>query len=201
MTASNPLGPVTFVADSTSSYTSSGSAWTGNVSQAMPAGIAAGDLLIILVAVNGTATWPSPPSGWTSLYTTAGMIGVYYKIAVGGDATATFTVANAGGEGSAMCLAYRGAAVDTTGTVGTTVANSVTASQNSSLLLGFWGCRSLDMSTTPPSGMSARTLVASGGLTTQAYTFVQSIGAGATGTRTISTGTTVASLLIAIKPG
>lgn len=54
----------------------------------------AGNLLILTVAVDGSATVPATPSGWSSAVTNAGTSsasGIFYKVAVGGDSAPTLS--------------------------------------------------------------------------------------------------------------
>jgi len=78
----------------------------------LPAGIAAGDLMVVLlqgVVIAGTTT---PPAGWALVsggWGSGSPDGVWWKIAVGGETTATFTSAAANGSTAHCAMAFQGA--------------------------------------------------------------------------------------------
>jgi PKD repeat protein len=130
---------------------------SGTPSIPYPAGIAAGDLLIIHYAVATATVTPTTPSGWTKLFGPVNMAGggnnnkgyLYYKVAAGSE-TGTLTFANTGASNYAVGImaAYTGcdattpidtsatANLATTGTTGT--CPSVTTTRGDTRLLHLY---------------------------------------------------------------
>ncbi len=102
-----PVGDVSFVASTGAN---------GNMNTArltIPATVKGGDGLVLLLAMNSTATTPTTPSGWTLAdhATTRGMSSyVYTRTATGTDAGSALTVPYTGGYAKTAIdlLAYRG---------------------------------------------------------------------------------------------
>ncbi|QNE23289.1 PKD domain-containing protein [Kribbella qitaiheensis] len=135
----------------------------------VPAGVAAGDLLLLFFSDNDPVPTVTGPAGWTQVQTIAssGQSGrVWRKLATAADAgtqalvaTSTLTKANA------TLVAYRG----TNGTVSASAAGSetvlqathttptVTATVDGSRLISYWGEKSSATTTlAPPAGMAVR---------------------------------------------
>lgn len=102
--------PIAFVGSNSVLNSSSGS----STAVPMPAGIAAGQLLLVLVANIGTSPVPSAPSGWTLVGNfspgTSLTSYLYRRVATGGETTATWTW-SAQGRNLGVSAAYSG--VDT----------------------------------------------------------------------------------------
>jgi hypothetical protein len=181
----------------------------------LPAGIQAGDQIIVGVTTNQGVTLPLP-AGYTLVtdYVPTSSwhprTAVYRHTATG--AETTFTLAT-GWEGKAgVALVYRGvdaaspvAAFSTASADGTTVTDpSVTAPSAGSLLVMFAGAtsHSTPAGFTAPSGMTERGEVNT--LPWYATTAAdQTVGAGATGTRTATfggSGAALGSVLLVLKP-
>jgi len=133
-------------------FISAGAVATGaNPTPAVPAGYAAGDLLI-LVATSGTAYSTTPPTGyggaWLAQRTTASpMLTVGMKVATGSESAPTLT--NSATTSSAVLLCYRSTrqVTDVVGTIATGTSSSpATSSQTTTktndLLLEIYGSAS-----------------------------------------------------------
>lgn len=100
--------PITFVAAG-----SAGSAVNATVNPALPAGLAAGDLLLILASIrNSGAGTPDTPAGYTLLVDAANLR-LFGKIAIAGEPVpaVTFTGGVANADTIAWCAAFRNAAL------------------------------------------------------------------------------------------
>lgn len=104
----------------------------------LPAGIAAGDLLVIIVGVNATATLTTP-SGWTQLanaFSGTQRLAVYYKIASGSEGSTVSVTASA--SASWATNSYRISNYQGTPEAGTPATGSSTA-PNPPSLSPSWG--------------------------------------------------------------
>ena len=153
-----------------------------------PAGIVAGDFIVIAGSEIAPSTW-LVPSGFTNLTGTSTYANMCYKFATGSEG-GTFSYSGAAGGTALVCAVFRGAtAVDVIGAgtaaTGTTIdAPSVTTTvPNAMLIAGFSANTGVSISTAP--GMTKIQSISSASCTIQ-YEIVPS--AGATGVRTITAG-------------
>lgn len=182
---------------------------------AFPSAAAVGDLLVILLEASKAVTYTTP-SGWTASTAgggaggNSGGMGSFYKIATSADITAgsVSITSNLSITASGEVLAFRGAAWDTAGAVGSGSANVLTcpaitvADRSTLVMVGGYIATSTAMST--PTGM---TLVDTVQLSpTQGVWTQANMTAGSTGTR-VSTrtggGASVSNLdgfLFSVKP-
>lgn len=179
-----------------------------------PSGVSQGDLMVAFVGTDdagGMCTW-TPPAGWTEVRD-QGLwpnLTVAYKVAGASEGSSyTWTGSDTVGLKSGVIAAYRGAAYDTVGTIGTAssggncTAGGVTAASDNSILLGCFFVGVAARTFPAPSGMSSVNSDADTSAPSWAL-FSENIGAGATGSRSSDpSGTTgsVAGVLLAIKPG
>lgn len=170
-----------------------------------PSGVAAGDLMIAILAHRDAQLW-TPESGWTEVGDSIVSPGVEvaWKIATGAEAADyTFTATGVGNKVGVL-LAYRGAAYDAIGAFvaanagSDVVAPSVTLSRDG-LALAFFADEFGSRTFTTPSGMLA--LLSQSASAPSYAIFSQQLGPGATGTRTStpSGGGNTAGVLIGIK--
>lgn len=121
--------PMSFVAAGTASQANNTSITPG-----VPAGVVAGDLLLMLVAIrnSGTGT-PNTPSGWTKLVD-AGNVCLFGKVAGGSESapTVTFTGGVANADTSGQMAAFRGIALTPVG-----IASALNASAQDIATPGF----------------------------------------------------------------
>jgi len=104
---------MTFPTPRTPEFSRTTSGATVNRVVDLPAGIQAGDLMVVFIAgapVSGAIT---PPSGWVLLAGswgngTAGD-GVYWKVAIGGETSATFVTSGASGSSFHCAMAFKDA--------------------------------------------------------------------------------------------
>ena len=79
----------------------------------LPAGIVAGDLMVVACVALIAAGAITPPAGWTLISGSWGTgtdgRGIYWKIAVGGETSATWIAANTSGSMHAAAMAFSGA--------------------------------------------------------------------------------------------
>jgi hypothetical protein len=100
------------VAGTNASSTNSGT----SLACALPAGIAAGDLLVLFVGASrgdGTAVTISTPSGWTSLFNVAGTgqvkrLACFYKVATGSEGGTQTVSFSAGSQAASTCARVTG---------------------------------------------------------------------------------------------
>ena len=199
--------PIQYIAESTTQVTTGSSTVVVN----KPTGTVDGDLMIMVGAVGSLAagrTWTGD-TGWTEVADQGAIpnLRIAYKIAGSSEPSSyTFTISSGTTAGiAASILTYRYAAYDTIGSFTTStdplVLPSVTASANTSVLIaaGVRAAASITLGT--PTGMTARVTENDG--TAPSYKICdQSINAGATGTRSMSTGSAsdVAGIMLVIKP-
>ena len=177
-----------------------------NPTVAVPTGFAAGDLLIINVTSNNSAT--STPSGWTAVATQVGSqsITVFWKYAITGQTSVALT--NASATTKAVMLAYRSAVgfeivpAFTTGTGTSATPNNVTTTQTNGYIVRIYADVSGAAATwTAPASTTSRVNSAST-TTVQGLLIVDelqaAIGVTTTRTATISTSRTWAAISIAI---
>lgn len=179
---------------------------------AKPSGVQAGDLLIaIMGAGSSTGTTWSQPSGWTEARDsgTSPNIGIAYKVATAGEpSTYSFASANSIAIGVTI-LAYRGAAIDVVGALGTvttaavaTTAPSITMTSANALLIAVFMAAGASRAWGTPSGM-ALAVTKNDSRAPSYIVATQAVGSGSTGTRSATptgTGSNVA-VLIGLKPG
>lgn len=195
-------------------------ATTWNV--AYPAGISAGDCLVLFISSNGGAPSATPPTGWTEVFREASTVtnprgGLYIKIATGSE-SGTLAVTMTSTTGNAQMLRYTGVDATTPQDVtrsivensGTTVANvvlpSITTVTNGAMLVFVGAWNSSSRTSTAPAGSTERIDFIADGGTAKAGTLADEIDAtaGATGTRTLtsSSGTGIANwgAMMALRP-
>lgn len=168
-----------------------------------PSGVQAGDLLVAIISGGAAITWTGD-TGWTEELD-ASRLRVAVKLATGSEGS-TFTFTASGSTFSAgVIIAYRSAAFDVVGSVGTAtsgsdvVAPGVTLSSLGILLAAF-GIDAPGRTMTTPTGMLP-VVVYPGAAKPSLAIFSQQLGAGATGTRTSSPGGggSTSGVLIGIK--
>jgi hypothetical protein len=176
-----------------------------------PAGTQQGDLMVMVGAASGSASW-SGDTGWTSLVNSTSSLGftVIYKVAGASEpGSYTFTTGTSR-RLSGGILTYRNADYDAVGAVGsssdTNVINapSVTVANNSSVLLGFAAFTASGRTGGAPSPMVTR-LLDNDATAPSWITADEPVDAGATGTRTFSfSGSSglndIKAVLLALKP-
>jgi hypothetical protein len=152
-------GPIEFVSSSINQST------TITNTVAAPASISAGDLLVMVGILRTNRAISTAPSGWTAHLNDATSPGasVYSKIATGSEpADYSWTWAGTA-DNTIAILCYSAAnAVDVVGartraTTNTSTAASLTATQ-AGALIGVFGLISSSTVTTPPSGLTQRSL-------------------------------------------
>ena len=207
--AASSKPPIQYIAESTTQGSTGPSVSTVVVNK--PTGTAAGDLMIMVGAIGSTTagrTWTGD-TGWTEVADQGAIpsLRVAYKVAGASEPSSyTFTISSATGTGiAASILTYRYAAYDTIGafTSGTDplVLPSVTATSNLSVLIAAGARAAASITLGTPTGMTAR--VTDSDATAPSYKICdQSVNAGATGTRSMSTGSAgnVAGIMLVIKP-
>jgi hypothetical protein len=114
---------------------------------AMPASFAAGDLLVVIGASNAATPWSTPPAGYTAANAIT-TIGVWYKIAAGGETAPTLISGGANSsQQAAVVLAYRGTnatpldvqnASIATGTSTSPTPASLTTTTANALIITIW---------------------------------------------------------------
>ena len=113
----------------------------------MPAGFAAGDLLVVVGATGASSPWSSPPAGYTASNAITS-IGLWYKIATGSETTPTVECGGAASPASAcVILAYTGVngtpldvqnASIATGSSPTATTTSLTTTAADDLIISVW---------------------------------------------------------------
>lgn len=198
--------------------TSAGSANTTSQALNVPAGVAAGNILIAQIAVRGgSGTTITPPAGWTTiLVNNSGTIirqGIYYRIADGTEpASYSFDISPQQRAAAAM-VAYSG--VDGTNPINASstrtnasstsvIANGVTTTVADAMLVGLFAA-SRATSFTPPGGMTEQADQNGGAGPNGAAVHIadQLLAAtGASGTRTATAANAAVNIgsLIALKP-
>lgn len=198
--------------------TSAGSANTTSQALNVPAGVAAGNILIAQIAVRGgSGTTITPPAGWTTILVnnsgTTIRQGIYYRIADGTEpASYSFGISPQQRTAAAM-VAYSGvdgaspinASSTRTNASSTSVtANGVTTTVASAMLVGLFAT-SHASSFTPPGGMAEQADQNGGagpnGVTVAISDEAQAV-AGASGLRTATAADAAISIgsLLALKP-
>ena len=132
-------------------FRSAGTVSTGaSMSPGMPAGFAAGDLLVVVGATktSGGGAWTLPPAAGYIASNVIGLIGLWYKIADGSETTPSITVTGAGNSDSAcVILAYTGVngtpldvqnASIATGSSTTATTTSLTTTAADDLIISVW---------------------------------------------------------------
>jgi hypothetical protein len=165
-----------------------------------PTSLTAGNLLVAVCYRNdSTSTWTFP-SGWTSFVTNTGR-GIGYRVVTGTESSNYIFTCSTSGSLMGTILAFDSGVLDVAGTVGanlaSSVAASVTAANNNSLLLALYSSNSTGSTVaTAPAGFS---LIDSYTSSFPIYwDFSNSISSGATGdvTCVFSPGTARGQLLV-----
>ncbi len=202
--AASSVQPIEYIGSSTTQIASGGS-----IVVSKPSGTTEGDLMIMFGSVSGpNRTWTGD-TGWTEVIdqNERPSLRVAYKLASSSEpSTYTFSLNQTTSSGaSASILTYRNASYDTIGSITTgtnpLVLPSVTAASNFSFLIAFGARGSASITLGTPTGMTAR--VTENDATGPSYKICdESINAGASGTRSMSTGSTteVGGLMLVIKP-
>lgn len=199
---------IEYIAEST---TQTSTTSTSTIVVSKPTGTIEGDLMIMIGACGSTAntrTWTGD-TGWTEVVDQDDFpsLRIAYKIAGASEPSSyTFTINNSTTTGiAASILTYRNAAYDTIGafTTGTSplVLPSVSPSANSPVLIAVGARAASGITLGTPTSMTAR--VTQNDATAPSYKICdQSVSYGATGTRSMSTGSTsdVAGIMFTIKP-
>ena len=171
-----------------------------------PTGTVQGDLMVAFMASNASASW-SGDTGWTEVVDQAGTrpaLRVAYKVAgasEGGSYTFTASVSE---PHSGSILTYRYASYDGVSSLVTGADPLVVPSispASKAILLAFGAISSASVTLGTPSGMTA--VVTENDSTSPSYIICsQSVSPGSTGTRSISTGSTVnvAGVMLTIAP-
>lgn len=198
----------------TPSYVASASAQNSSVGNTLvigkPAGTADGDLMVAFMGSDGVAaaTWTGD-SGWTEIADQASIpsLRVAYKVAASEGSSYTFTYSSATKLLGGSILTYRGGAYDAIGSISLTSGAPTTVSptgpssaQQYAKLIGIC-MRGVATSTiTAQSSMTQRVQDSDG--SAPSYVIAdETVGAGATGTRTFtSSGTIIAAVLLTIQP-
>lgn len=108
----------TAIADVAATYVGAGTVSHANnasVTPTLPAGVTAGDLMLVWVAIRSSGTGTvNTPAGWTRMGSSGLNIALLGKIHDGSesDPTVTFTGGSAGDDTSALCFAFRGTVAD-----------------------------------------------------------------------------------------
>lgn len=193
-----------------------------SLSIAMPTGVVQGDVMVMAVTARGTQATITPPTGWTSLqkHATTGTIitqQMFWKQAGAGEAGPYVWTLSTSGKASGVILAYTNTApsspIDVSGgqansTASATItAPTVTTTVANDMLVGFFGeANSATYTATTMTTLQASSFSTGGTATTRTGTAGadQLLGAaGATGTKTATTGTTSSvniGQVVAIKP-
>jgi hypothetical protein len=197
------VAPV-FVASASTQNGSSATTLTIN----KPTGTVEGDLMVAVMATDGSITGWSGDLDWVELAdqgSSTPSLRVAYKVAGPAEPSNYTFTASSGKILSGTILTYRYAAYDTIGsfTTGTNplILPSISPSESQSILIaaGARGAASITLGT--PTSMTARVTDADG--TSPSYIVCdQTVAKGPTGTRSMSTGSTtnVAGILLSIKP-
>lgn len=191
-----------------SESTQSTLASTSSVVVSKPTGTTEGDLMIMVGSCGSTRTWTGD-TGWTEVADQGALpsVRIAYKVAGASEPSSyTFTISSATTNGmAASILTYRGAAYDTVGTFTTStnplVLPSISPSENFSLLIATGARAAASITLGTPTDMTAR--VTDSDATLPSYIVCdQLVIAGATGARSMSTGSTsgVSGIMLAIKP-
>ena len=127
----------------------------------VPAGIQSGDLLVILVAPNGSAA--SPTAGWTTLRSGVNL-GAYYKFAGSSESGVLFSGSSS--SSAAVMAAYRGVgALDSVSVEATGFGLSPATSSHATthftddLVISFYGTTSGANGWTLPTGVTTRVVL------------------------------------------
>lgn len=167
-----------------------------NVNVAMPSGVVAGDLLVVMYVVESNSGSPlSVPSGWTVFLTsaTSPITAAIYKVSDGSEgATVTMNITS---RNDCLFLAFNIRDYSSINTVGAWAATDTSSPLTntgitptaSGLLIGYWGIRATSAIsiTSAPSGMTEIIKSGNPGVTGAAY--YQDWGATVTGNREITT--------------
>jgi len=196
---------------------------TSSMTCAMPAGFAAGDILIMQVNVNadaktGGSTYGAfnPPAGWTIRYSYDIFSGdycqmeIFTKTATGSETSFTWPILNNYVAAMSIMAISGGTAIDVVGAsgVGSLVAGSITTTTSSDLLVGCWWnwCYTSDILVNPASMTQRSNINIYDPINTRYINTLMTtqnlIASGATGSRTATTsGTSTypASTLLAVK--
>jgi hypothetical protein len=170
-----------------------------------PAGTAEGDLMVAMMSSTGTKTWTGD-TGWTEVADQGAIpsLRVAYKIAGASEpANYTFTMSSNGNDRSGAILTYRNAAYDVVGAFASgtdpLVIPSVTASKIFSRLLAIGTRAAGGITLGTPTDMTA--VLTNAGTSISYIVCDQLVQDGATGTRSMSTGsaTGVSGILLVLK--
>lgn len=189
---------------------------------AYPAGISAGDLLVLHVVTNGGAPSSTPPTGWTEVHREATTVsnprgGVWIKVASGSE-SGTLAVTTASTTGVAQISRYTGVSTSTPQDVAASIAQvnttgdttitlpSITTVTNGAMLLAFGAANSTSKQYAAVSGMTQRVDFTESLGTSKSGAMFEEIfpTAGATGTRDLlptSPGVAHWGVLMALRPG
>jgi hypothetical protein len=197
---------------------------TSSMTCAMPAGFAAGDILIMQVnldidAKTGSTTYNyyNPPSGWIAQYGFSNFSGDYYerliftKTATGSETSLTWPGVNWYSGAMSIMAISGGTAIDVVGApvAGSLTANSITTTTSSDILVGcWWNWSATSDILIKPASMTERSNIniyspVHNFYTNTLMTTENLIASGATGSRTATTSGTLiyypASTLLAVK--
>ena len=196
---------ITFIAQAN---TQTSTASTSTIDVSKPAGTIEGDLMIMVGSCGTSRTWTGD-TDWVELsdQNTQPALRIAYKVAGASEPSGyTFTVSSATTSGlSASILTYRNAVYDTIGTrtVSTDplILPSVSPSASFSRLIAVGARAAASITLGTPSGMTER--VTENDSTTPSFIVCdETVRSGATGTRSMSTGSTasVSGIMLAIRP-
>ncbi|MEI6421915.1 MAG: hypothetical protein WCP55_06820, partial [Lentisphaerota bacterium] len=175
-----------------------------NPTVAVPAGYAAGDLLVLFLGCSNVS--PATPAGWTlqASYTSAPRLYVYYKFASASESSVTVSVASA--QANAVMLAYRGASGIEAASAGnlvvgtSTTSTSLTTTRPNDYVVSFYSSNQVGTFTEPASTNSRVNL----GSPINGILIVDelqaSAGASTTRTATFSVSGSLTSIAFAITP-
>ena len=189
------------------SFVAAGAVQTGsNPTIPVPTGYAAGDLLIIFVAVN---TAPTTPSGWTVIQNATGSVTCYYKFAGASESSVSLTFT--GTAAQSVMVAYRGVSaydsqstVVALGTVTSVATTSLTTTAANDFVISFYDSTGSTGGTWGvPSGTTSRVLT-NPTATIRGILIVDELqaaaGSSATRTATCSASGTLYAFSFSIKP-
>jgi hypothetical protein len=189
---------------------------------AVPAGVAAGDLLVLAITLNSTSGTVTGPSGWTLLQTVDGSSvrgRLWSKVAVASDAGSNVTVTSSSTVKSSVAVAAYRSTIGSPSVTASQIsvvnssasshtAPSVTLTGANSWLVNIWGEKSSAATTwTLPSGTTQRTFADGTGSSKISLVLADSAGplpAGASGTRVATTAAATSrgvQISLAVQPG
>lgn len=194
---------VTYIASASTQNASTGATLAIN----KPTGTAQGDLMLALLTAGSVAATWTGDTDWTEVADQGARPGlrVAYKVAGASEGGSyTFTASSSSAKLAGSILTYRGAAYDAIGSIASgadpLTVTGPTAASNWAVLLGIGGRDSASISVTTT---LTTTRVTDNDGNAPSYVIAEDVvGAGATGTRTFTFGSTnnVAGVLLTIKP-